>query len=98
MHKTLATLPSNLPVPKKCQEYFDDRVEDRRWELTINWKTKLYLTDEEKDYFLNMIASGKKIIKVGELILTKRFDCLIPIRDKRENKHYELVEGVMKEV
>jgi hypothetical protein len=98
MEKTLATLPSNLPVPKKCQEYFDDRIEERRWELGINYKTKIYLTDGERDFFLNMISSGKKIIKVGELILTKRFEYLIPIRDKRENKNYQLVDGVMKEV
>ena len=83
MPNKIATLPSSLPVDP--ERYFI-ASSNRRWELTINWKLKVYLTDNEKDYFLEQLKLGKKIISVGDMVLTKRFDCLIPVRKKLENK------------
>jgi hypothetical protein len=83
MDKTLATLPSdNILVPADPAEYWTEST-DRRWELTLNWKTKVYLTDQEKEYFMAQLKAGKRIVRVGEMILTKKFDCLIPTRKPR---------------
>ena len=85
MENKPATLPCNtLKVPKvesNPERYL--RADNwRRWELCVNYKTKIYLNDEEKDYFLGQLKLGKKVILVGEMVLTKHFDYLIPIRNK----------------
>lgn len=83
MEKTPAILPSdNILVPADPAEYWVESA-DRRWELTLNWKTKVYLTDQEKEYFMACLKSGKSIVRVGDMILTKKFDCLIPVRKPR---------------
>lgn len=80
MQKTIATLPSiKITSPENPMEYWNGVSSTRRWELTINWKTKVYLTDKEKNYYLEQLKLGKKIIQVGDLVLTKHFDCLIPL-------------------
>jgi len=81
MPNKIATLPSSLPVPKPPSnpEHYLRADSWRRWELCINWKTKFYLTDEERNYFLEQLRLGKKIILIGDMLLTKRFDYLIPI-------------------
>ena len=45
MQKILAILPF-INSPENPLEYLN-HSSDRRWELTINWKTKVYLTDNE---------------------------------------------------
>lgn len=77
MQKILAILPF-INSPENPLEYLN-HSSDRRWELTINWKTKVYLTDNERNYFMEALKAGKKIIQIGDLVLTKRFDCLIPL-------------------
>lgn len=80
MQNKIAILPSiKIIPPDNPLEYSSGVSSSRRWELTINWKTKIYLTDIEKEYYLNQLKLGKKIIQVGDLVLTKRFDCLIPL-------------------
>ena len=77
MPNRIATLPSN-PEPLKDV----DRSEwdyQRRWKLTISSKTEVYLSEKEKDYFVEQIANGKKIIRVGEMILTNKFFCIVPV-------------------
>lgn len=88
----------NLAPPENINDYFDEKVPDRRWEVTVDWRTKIYLTDDERDYFLKMLSNNAKIIQVGKLTLTSKFNCIVPIRNKRENKEFQLVDGVMKEV
>jgi len=77
-------LPSNLPVPEieKDIESFNNASPRRRWELSIGWKTKLYLTDEERNYYIEQLKIGKKIVLVGEMVLTKQFNYLIPVRNR----------------
>lgn len=80
MQKTIATLPSiKIIPPENPLEYLHGASSTRRWEVTINWKNKVYLTDQEKNYYLEQLKLGKKIIQVGDLILTKRFDSIIPL-------------------
>jgi len=84
MQNKVATLPSNVPMPKPAvdvEDYYKSTPR-RRWELSIGWKTKLYLTDEEKDYFLQQLRLGKKIVLIGEMVLTKQFSYIIPVRNK----------------
>ena len=81
MENLPATLQSNLSEVKDPTDYLT-ATNIRRWELSVNWKSKFYLTDEEKDYFLSQLRLGKKIIAVGEMILTPRFDYLVPIKQK----------------
>jgi len=80
MENKIATLPSiKIIPPENPMEYWNGVSSTRRWELTINWKTKVYLTDSEKNFYLSQLKLGKKIIQVGDLVLTKHFDCLIPL-------------------
>lgn len=86
---------SKLPVPTDSKEYLDSDVSYRRWELTINYKTKVYLTDEEREYFLAQIARGMTVVQVGNLTLTSRFDCLIPIRNRVKPVSQSELEAVV---
>lgn len=80
MQNKLTILPSiKIISPENPMEYWTGASSTRRWEVTINWKTKVYLTDQEKEYYLNQLKLGKKIIQIGDLILTKRFDSIIPL-------------------
>lgn len=89
-------LPSKgLSTPQSVNDYRDPSISERRWELTLNWKTKVYLTDEERSYYLAQIKAGKKIIGVGDLVLTRRFDCMIPIRDKPKKVSQEELDRVV---
>lgn len=90
MQNKLATLPSNLPMPKpsKDVESYYSPSSWRRWELSIGWKTKIYLTDEEREYYLKQLKLGKKIILIGEMVLTKQFNYIIPIRNKSKPSEY----------
>lgn len=86
MQNKLATSPSNLPVPEPASnaDVYHEPSVWRRWELSIGWKTKLYLTDEEREYYLEQLRLGKKIILVGDMVLTKQFNYLVPVRNKHE--------------
>ncbi len=102
MQKTLATLPSTKIIAPKDPLEYRDPSSTRRWELTINWKTKVYLTDQEKVFFMAALKSGKKIIQVGDLVLTKRFDCLVPLTKPKveplsEKEKEEIMEKARKE-
>ena len=91
MQNKIATLPSSLPMPKPAEdvEAYYAPTPWRRWELSIGYKTKLYLTDEERDFYLQQLRLGKKIILIGEMVLTKQFNYLVPIR----NRHKPLEPG-----
>lgn len=41
----------------------------------------IYLTQEEHDYFLQKLSDGKKIIKIGNITLTNKFQAIIPLED-----------------
>jgi len=77
-------LPSNHLKPETPNnvEVYHTPSAWRRWELSIGWKTKLYLTDEERNYYIEQLKLGKKIILVGEMVLTKQFNYLIPLSNR----------------
>ena len=84
MQNKIATLPSSLPMPQPASdvEAYHEASSWRRWELSIGWKTKIYLTDEEREYYLQQLRLGKKIILIGEMVLTKQFNYLVPVKNK----------------
>lgn len=80
MQNKIANLPSSLPVPP---EQDVDRFAwsgSRHWKVTVSYKTELFINDQEKDYFLAQLANGKKIIKVGEMVLTNKFMVITKVR------------------
>jgi len=73
MQNEVATLPSNLPVPKEQSVDRSIWSGTRRWRVTVSYKTDVFINDEEKQYFEFQLSQGKKIVKVGEMILTNKF-------------------------
>lgn len=57
----------------------------RRWDVSGNsykvfyYGESIYLTKEEHDYFLRKLSEGKKIIRVGGVTLTDRFQLITKI-------------------
>lgn len=70
----------------KPSEYFDDKSPNRRWEIAFDYKTKIYLTDEEHDYFLDKLTKGAVVVQVGQMTLTSKFLYMIPIKEKTKVK------------
>jgi len=80
MQNKIVKSPSNLSVPQPKNV---DRLEwsiSRCWKVVISYKTEVFITEEEKEYFLSQLNNGKKIIKVGEMILTNKFLAITKIR------------------
>lgn len=84
MQNKIATLPSSISAPpiEKDVTTYEVASSRRRWELSVGFKTKIYLTDEERNYYIEQLKLGKKIVLVGEMVLTKQFNYLIPVRNK----------------
>ena len=72
-------------------EYWDAKNINRRWELGIDYKTKFYLTDDEAEYYFRQVFNGINIIRIGEMILTSKFQYLVPIRNKKVEKRVDPV-------
>lgn len=64
---------------------------NRRWEVCFDYKTKVYLSDEERDFFLQEIAKDVKIIQIKDLTLTPKFQYILPVMDKQKQGNYEPV-------
>lgn len=43
------------------------------WRVDISYSHHVWLDEVEKDYFVQELAKGKKIIRIGSMILTNRF-------------------------
>jgi len=75
MENKVTKYQSNLEV--KQPEIIDiDRSEwssHKCWRVDISYSHHVWITPEEKEYFLLELAKGKKIIRVGNMILTNRF-------------------------
>lgn len=52
----------------------------RRWRVDISYSHHVFINDHERDYFLQELARGKKIIKVGEMVLTSKFLAITKVR------------------
>lgn len=51
----------------------------RKWEVSFDYKTKIYLTNEEKEYFIAQINKGATIVQIGLLTLTPKFQYILPV-------------------
>ena len=61
---------------------------ERVWILSYPDRTTFYLTDEERQRFLQELASDKTIIQIGSLTLTGRFTYMYQFKNKPEKKEY----------
>lgn len=52
----------------------------RHWRVDVSYSHHVFINDQERDYFLQELARGKKIIKVGEMVLTSRFLAITKVR------------------
>jgi hypothetical protein len=52
----------------------------RRWRVDVSYSHHVFINDHERDYFLQELARGKKIIKVGEMVLTSKFLAITKVR------------------
>jgi len=80
MQNKITKLPSSLQVPPPQDV---DRFKwsgTRCWKVIISYKTEVFITEEEKDYFLAQLANGKRIIRVGEVVLTNKFLAITKIK------------------
>lgn len=83
----------------KYEDYLDEQIPERRFKLVYANKEFFYLTQEERDFFLNQLNHGLKYVQIGENTFTGGFIALYPIKPKFEKKEYvEVAKGVLKEV
>lgn len=80
-------------VPRKISVYWDENDPYRRWEVGLDYKTKVYLTDEEHEYLIRKLADGATIIQIGDLTLTPKFLYILPIKEKPNPKKVEAVKN-----
>jgi len=80
MQNKVATLPSSLPIEVQPEVDRFSWSSKRCWKVSITYKTEVFINEEEKEYFLKQLANGKKIIRVGEMILTNKFLAITKIR------------------
>lgn len=89
LEKSLSIQANSSPI--KVSEYFNGGIRERRWELAYDFKTKMYLTDEERLYFLQQIGHGASVVQIKDLTLTTKFLYMIPIREKNPTR-YKIVK------
>ena len=80
MQNKLVKLPSslNIPPPQDVDRFVWSG--SRCWKVTVGYNTEVFLNEKEKDYFLMQLANGKRIIKVGEIVLTNKFLAITKVR------------------
>jgi len=59
-----------------------------RWRLTIG-TNHYYLTKEEKDFYLNSLASGQEYVVMGNKVLSSRFMDLVSDDALEETKNID---------
>ena len=69
---------------------------DRIWLLTYPDKQKFYLTDKEREEFLQQVAKDKIIVQIGKVTLTNRFSHLFQYKEKTKEKKWEIVGDTAK--
>jgi|GEM_PF-4559749 len=52
----------------------------KHWRVDVSYSHHIFINDQERDYFLQELAKGKKIIKVGEMVLTNKFLAITKVR------------------
>lgn len=83
MENKIVKSVSNLSVIEAPPEQDTDRSiwsGAKHWRVDVSYSHHVFINDNERDYFLQELARGKKIIKVGEMILTSKFLAITKIR------------------
>lgn len=78
---------------EKISKYWNEKDPKRRWEVGLDYKTKVYLTDEEHEYLIAKLAEGVTIVQIGDLTLTPKFLYILPIKEKPTAKKFEEVKN-----
>lgn len=71
----LAKLPSSQLTDYKTP------TKERIWELSYGREEKFYLTEVEKNEFMKQIVSGKDVVCLNDMVLTRFFKYLIPVKN-----------------
>lgn len=71
---------SVIKAPPEQDVERDSWSGSRRWRVDISFSHHVFINDGERDYFLQELAKGKKIIKVGEMVLTNKFLAITKVR------------------
>lgn len=82
MENKIAKSVSNLLVSPPQEQDTDRSMWSggRHWRVDVSYSHHIFINDQERDYFLQELARGKKIIKVGEMVLTNKFLAITKIR------------------
>lgn len=83
MENKIVKSVSNLSVIEQPPECDTDRSSwsgARHWRVDVSYSHHIFINDHERDYFLQELARGKKIIKVGEMVLTSKFLAITKVR------------------
>lgn len=52
----------------------------RKWEVNYGGQNRVYLTDDERNIFVEAISKGANIVQVGELTLSALVRFIVPVR------------------
>jgi len=88
MPTDLSVLSNKFITPVNKTDYYEPRDIKRRWEVNYGYKSNVYLTDGERDYFVKAIAQGGQKIQIGDLTLSMMFKTIIPLHSKEEVDEY----------
>ncbi len=81
MENKIVKSVSNLVVQPPEQDTDRSAWSDsRHWRVDVSYSHHVFINDHERDYFLQELARGKKIIKVGEMVLTSKFLAITKVR------------------
>jgi hypothetical protein len=86
--KTLqVTSPSSLeetrnikPVEPVDKTVYWNSSYERCWEVSLSYKTKFYLTEEEVKYYIDQIKHKKRLILIGGIVLNNRPEYISKIK------------------
>lgn len=70
------------------REHYDEALPQNRWEVNYGPKDRFFMTDSEHQYFLQKLREGSEIIQVGLLTLTKRFNFIVPLKNKPKQTQF----------
>lgn len=82
MENRLVKSVSNLQITPPPEQNTDrsEWSSSKHWRVEVSYSHHVFINDSERDYFLQELAKGKKIIKVGEMILTNKFLAITKVR------------------
>ena len=75
--KSVSNLVAQPPEQDTDRSAWSD---SRHWRVDVSYSHHVFINEHERDYFLQELARGKKIIKVGEMVLTSKFLAITQVR------------------